>query len=356
VPAVSLEDLGGWPGVLGPLLAGQDLTSTQASAALADVLDGRSTPAQLAAFIVALRMKGETVEEMTGLVRAMFDACTPVVLPPGVAPVDTCGTGGSSVRRVAAFNVSTIASFVIAGAGAPVCKHGNRAASSTSGSADLLEALGVAIDLGPVGVARCVVEAGMGFCFAPRFHPAMRHAGPTRRELGVPTVFNVLGPMANPAGVRHQVIGVADPSMAEKMIGVLSARGAERALVVTGHDGLDELTTTTTSTVHELRDGQVRTYVVDPTELGLSLASVDSIRGGDATRNVALAASVLAGDAGPHRDMVLLNAAAGLVAAGVADDLATGFEAAAASVDGGKAADVVARMVSVSQAAKADEV
>jgi anthranilate phosphoribosyltransferase len=162
--------------------------------------------------------------------------------------------------------------------------------------------------------------------------------------------------MANPAGVRHQVIGVADPSMAEKMIGVLSARGAERALVVTGHDGLDELTTTTTSTVHELRDGQVRTYVVDPTELGLSLASVDSIRGGDATRNVALAASVLAGDAGPHRDMVLLNAAAGLVAAGVADDLAAGFEAAAASVDGGKAADVVARMVSVSQAAKADEV
>jgi anthranilate phosphoribosyltransferase len=179
VPAVSLEDLGGWPAVLGPLLTGEDLTSTQAAAALADVLEGRATPAQLAAFIVALRIKGETVEEMTGLVRAMLDASTAVPLPSGLAPVDTCGTGGSSVRRIAAFNVSTIASFVIAGAGAPVCKHGNRAASSTSGSADLLEALGVAIDCGPAGVARCVVDAGMGFCFAPRFHPAMRHAGPT---------------------------------------------------------------------------------------------------------------------------------------------------------------------------------
>lgn len=354
-PVVTLEDLGGWPAVLGRLLAGESLTSTQAAAALGDVLAGRATPAQLAAFLVALRMKGETVEEMTGLVRAMLDAATVVPLPEGCTPLDTCGTGGASARRVAAFNVSTIASFVIAGAGAPVCKHGNRAASSTSGSADLLEALGVAIDLGPAGVARCVVEAGMGFCFAPRFHPAMRHAGPTRRELGVPTVFNVLGPMANPAGVQHQVIGVADVSMAERMVGVLAARGAERALVVTGHDGLDELTTTTTSTVQELRDGRVRTYVVDPVELGLPVASVESIRGGDAARNVELATSVLAGEAGPHRDMVLLNAAAGLVAAGVAGDLVAGFEAAAASVDGGAAAGVLEKVVAVSRAAKAEE-
>ena len=355
MPAVSLEDLGGWPAVLGPLLAGESLTSTQAAAAMADVLDGRATPSQLAGFIVALRLKGETVEEMAGLVRAMLDSCVRVSLPAGCTPVDTCGTGGASARRVAAFNVSTIASFVIAGAGAPVCKHGNRAASSTSGSADLLEALGVAIDLGPAGVARCVVEAGMGFCFAPRFHPSMRHAGPTRRELGVPTVFNVLGPLANPAGVRHQVVGTADPAMAEKMVGVLSAKGAERALVVTGHDGLDELTVTTTSTVHELRDGAVRTYVVDPTELGLRLATADDIRGGDVSRNVALASSVLAGEAGPHRDMVVLNAAAGLVAAGVADDLVVGLEAAAAAVDSGAAAGVLERVVAVSQAARADE-
>jgi anthranilate phosphoribosyltransferase len=242
-----------------------------------------------------------------------------------------------------------MAAVVVAGAGAPVCKHGNRAASSASGSADVLEALGVAIDLGPAQVARCVEKVGMGFCFAPRFHAALRHAGPTRRELGVPTVFNFLGPMANPARARRQVLGVSDPAMAEKMVGVLRANGAERALVVYGHDGLDELTTTTTSTVWELRDGVVRTYVVDPAEMGLPASNPETLRGGDAVRNAELTRRVLAGEHSPQRDFVLLNAAAGVVAAGLADDLVGGLELATASVDEGRAASVLDRLVKASQ-------
>ena len=347
---VALADVGGWPAVLASLMAGDDLSTTVAGAAMAEILAGDASPAQLAAFVVALRMKGETVEEFTGLVRALLDVAEKVPLDSGTAPVDTCGMGGVQSRRVAAFNVSTIAAFVIAGAGAPVCKHGNRAASSTSGSADLLEALGVSLDLGGAGVARCVAEAGMGFCFAPRFHPAMRHAGPTRRELGVQTVFNVIGPLANPARVRHQVLGVGDPRLAEKLSAVLQANGAERAVVVSGHDGLDELTTTTTSTVHELRDGARRAYEVDPATFGIARAGAADLQGGDVARNVALAEEILGGTRGPHRDLVLLNAAAGLVASGAVDDLADGYEAAAASVDGGQAGAVVTRLVAVSRA------
>lgn len=348
---VTLEELGGWPGVLRPLLAGEDLSAAHARAALAEVLDGAATSAQLAAFLVALRAKGETVEEMRGLVEAMRDVAERVELPVGLVAVDTCGSGGAASRRRAAFNVSTIAGFVIAGAGVAVCKHGNRAASSTSGSADLLEAMGMTIDLGPAGVARCVTEAGMGFCFAPRFHPAMRHAGPTRREMGVPTVFNFLGPLANPAGVRRQVVGVSDPAMAERLVGVLEATGTERALVVFGHDGLDELTTTTTSTVLELHEGGVRVSEVDPLVLGIPRAEAAAIRGGDARANLDLARRVLDGERGAHRDLVVLNAAAGLVAAGVVEDLAAGYEAAVASVDGGAAAQVAERMVVVSRRA-----
>lgn len=347
--SADFTDLGGWPAVLRTLLAGEDLGAERARAALAEVLEGSATSAQLAAFITALRMKGESVEEVSGLVQAMIDAATRVELPADLRPIDTCGTGGAAQRRVAACNVSTVAGFVVAGAGAAVCKHGNRAASSTCGSADILEALGVVIDLGPEGVARCVAEAGFGFCFAPRFHPAMRHAGPTRRELGVPTVFNVLGPLANPAGVRRQVVGVSDPALAGTVMGALVARGAERAMVVHGHDGLDELTTTTTSSVLELRDGEVRSSSVDPADLKIARADPASIQGGDAQANVALARRVLDGDRCPHRDLILLNAAAGLVVAGVADDLPGGYEAAAASVDSGRAAAVVERLVAVSQ-------
>ena len=233
-------------------------------------------------------------------------------------------------------------------AGAKVCKHGNRSQSSQCGSADLLEALGVQISLAPAEVAACVEQAGMGFCFAPRYHPAFRHVGPTRKELGVPTVFNFLGPVANPAGVRHQVLGVSDPAMAAKLIGVLQARGAARSLVVYGHDGLDELSTITTSTVLELRDGEVRSYDVDPGALGLKPATLDEIQGGDPATNADLARRVLDGEAGAHREFVLLNAAAGLVAAGVADDLSAGLEAATASVDEGHAGAALERLVAVS--------
>ena len=343
---VTLEEMGGWGAVLGPLTSKRDLTSVQAGAALAEILQGSASPAQMAAFMIALRMKGETVEEMSGMLATLLAFAEPVPLPPGLDVVDTCGTGGDRSHTI---NVSTIAAFIVAGAGAPVCKHGNRAASSACGSADVLEALGVAIDVGPESVARCVEQAGMGFCFAPRFHSALRHAGPTRRELGVPTVFNFLGPMANPARARRQVLGVSDPAMAEKVVGVLEANGAEHALVVYGHDGLDELTLTTTSTVLELRDGKVRTYVVDPVALGLVPVDGAALRGDDAVTNADHARRVLEGERGPHREFALLNAAAGIVAAGRAEDLVDGLAAATASVDDGRAAEVLVRLAEVSQ-------
>lgn len=331
--------------MLGRLTARLDLTREQVGAAVTDILQGDASPAQIAAFAVGLRMKGETVEEMAALLGVMRLFGEHVELAPGSDAVDTCGTGGD---RACTINASTVAALVVAGAGAKVCKHGNRSQTSQCGSADLLEALGVAIDISPTAVAACVTEAGMGFCFAPRYHPAFRHVGPTRRELGVPTVFNFLGPVANPARVRRQVLGVSDPAMAPKLIGVLAAEGTERALVVYGHDGLDELSTITTSTVIELRDGEVRTYDVDPVELGLKPATLDDIQGGDPATNADLARRVLDGEPGPKRDFVLLNAAAGLVAAAVADDLAEGLAAATASVDEGRAAAVLERLVAVS--------
>ncbi|MGH8917649.1 MAG: anthranilate phosphoribosyltransferase, partial [Actinomycetes bacterium] len=300
-----LDDFGGWPGVLGRLAAGQDLTPEVAAAALTDVFEGNATPSQLAAFVFGLRCKGETVEEMSGLVRAMVAASEKVVVSDELAPrlLDTCGTGGD---RSGTINISTIAALVVAGAGVPVCKHGGRAASSRAGSADVLEALGVAIELPPAAVARCVEDVGIGFCFAPRYHPALRHAAPTRRELGVPTAFNFLGPLANPARVRRQVVGVGDALMATKMCGVLAANGATHVLIVYGSDGLDELTTTGTSTVVEWRssDPEMRTSVVDPADLGLPRARREDLLGGDADTNARLARRVLEGETGPQRDIV----------------------------------------------------
>jgi anthranilate phosphoribosyltransferase len=232
-----------------------------------------------------------------------------------------------------------------------VCKHGNRAASSSTGAADLLEALGVRIDCGPQEVARCVAEAGIGFCFAPRFHPSMRFAGPVRRELGIPTAFNFLGPLANPAGVTRLMIGVADPSMAERMLGVLAARDCERAMVVHGDDGLDELTISTTSQVVELNDGKIESYTVDPAALGVTVAPRESLTGGEPATNADLARQVLAGEPGPHREVVCLNAAAGLLTAGLVDDLAAGVEAARAAIDDGQAAATLERLVISSNAA-----
>ena len=346
---MGLNEFGGWAGILGRLMRGESLTADEAEAGMAEILEGNATSAQIAAFAFALHMKGETVDEITGLVRGMLAAAEPLKL--GGDVLDTCGTGGGAIRRASTFNVSTIASFVIAGAGVKVCKHGNRLASSTSGSADVLEALGVVIDLGPDGVARCLDEAGIGFCFAPRFHPAMRHAGPTRAELGVPTVFNFLGPLTNPARPAFHVMGVSDPALADTMTGVLAASGVRRALVVFGHDGLDEVTITGPSTVLELDGDAVRTYTVDPAALGLRTASIDAVRGGDCQTNAGLARRVLGGEHGPHRDIVLLNAAAGLVAAQVAEELGSALTMAATSIDGGAASGVLDRLVEVSKEA-----
>lgn len=347
---VTLDALGGWPGVLGRLARREELTAGEVAAALADILAGDATPAQIAAFVFGLRCKGETVEEMRGLVRAMLAAAEPVLLPAGLHArvIDTCGTGGD---RSGTINVSTIAALVVAGAGVPVCKHGGRAASSLAGSADVLEALGVAVALGPAGVARCVVEAGIGFCFAPRYHPAMRHAISVRRELGVPTAFNFIGPLANPARVRRQLVGVGDPAMAPTMLGVLTGNGATHAAVAYGADGLDELSTTGPSTLLTI-DGPER---VDAAALGLAPASLGDLRGGDAAANAEAARRVLGGDPGPHRDVVLLNAAAGLVVGGAAPDLARGLELAAGSIDSGAAAAALEQLVRISREEAAAE-
>ena len=337
----------GWAPVIGTLASGADLTVDRARAAMAEILDGAATPAQIAGFIVALRMKGETVDELTGMLDAMLAASERVELPADMPVVDIVGTGGDRAHTI---NVSTLSALVVAGAGGRVCKHGNRAASSSAGSADVLEALGVRIDCGPDEVARCVREAGIGFCFAPRYHPAMRHAGPTRRELGVPTAFNILGPLANPAGARRIMIGVADGTMAERMAGVLAHRGVERALIVHGDDGLDELTISTTSHVVDVRDGAFETSMVDPAALGIAPAPAEAVVGGDPATNAALARRVLSGAPGPHRDIVVLNAGAGLVVAGLADDLPSGLAAARAAIDDGRAAGALDALIAVSNA------
>ncbi len=342
-----LEVHGGWPALIGAVMNGEDLSGDATGAALREILRGEATDAQIAAFIVALRMKGETIDEVAGLVGAMMESAAPIELPAGAEAIDIVGTGGAPTRRLHALNVSTMASFVAAGAGARVVKHGNRRASSTSGSFDLLEALGVAVELDGTGVARCVADAGIGFCFARSFHPAMRHVGPVRTQLGVPTVFNYLGPLSHPAGVLRQVIGVSDPRVAPTVVGVLAERGAPRAMVVTGSDGMDELTTTGPSTVHELRDGIVTTRQFDPGEVGIPIATPAAIAGGDAAANARIAESVLAGEAGAHRDIVCLNAAAGLVVAGLAEDLGAGVAAAQRSIDSGAAKRVLDRLVEV---------
>jgi anthranilate phosphoribosyltransferase len=340
--------------VLTPILArltrGATLTPADIDAALGEILEGRVADVQAAGFIMALRTKGETEDELAALVRTMRRYSTSVDVPDGA--IDTCGTGGD---RSGTVNVSTMAALIAAGAGARVVKHGNRAASSQCGSADVLEGLGVAIELGPAGVARCVEEAGVGFCLAPRYHPAMRFLGPARKELGVPTTFNFLGPLLNPAEVRRQAVGVSDETMAAKMLGTLRALGTVRAMVFHGDDGLDELTTTGTSTVHELADGARRVTTIDPLDLGIARATPEKLAGGDVTTNARAVTSVLAGEKGAYRDVAMLNAAAALVVAGVAPELGAGVEAAAASIDGGHAARALETLVRVSNEAKAAE-
>jgi len=326
------------------LVAGEDLDDATTADAMTAIMEGETTPVQVAGFLMALRAKGETAEEIAGLVRAMRRYALPVRVEGPL--VDTCGTGGD---RAGTFNVSTLAALVAAGAGAAVAKHGNRAASGRCGSADLLEAWGVVIDLPPAGVEVCIREVGIGFCFAPTFHPAMRHVMPARRELGVPTVFNFLGPLTNPAGARHQTIGVSNPVMAPRIAGVLARLDAAHALVFHGSDGLDELTTTGPSTVWEVRGGEVAEWTFDPAELGIAPATVADLRGGDVDDNRRIAESVLAGDPGPPRDIVVLGAAAALVAADRVDEWAAGLDAAAASIDSGAAAGVLDAWVRVSR-------
>lgn len=340
-----------WPAVLGSLVAHVDLSADEIEQAMSTILAGDATDAQIAGFAVALRTKGETSEELAALARTMRQFAERVELDDAQPLIDTCGTGGD---RSGSVNVSTMAAMIAAGAGARVAKHGNRAASSQCGSADVLEELGVVIDLGPKGVARCVREAGIGFCFAPRFHPALRFAAGPRRELGIPTTFNFLGPLANPAGVKRQAVGVSDPAMAERMLAALERLGVERALVFHGHDGLDELTTTGPSTIHDLQDGSVQTYDVDPASLGLPVAAPADLLGGDAAANAAVVRRVLAGEAGPARDIAVLNGAAALVVAGLAADLPDGLERACAAIDDGRAAAALDAFVHVSAAARED--
>jgi anthranilate phosphoribosyltransferase len=360
-PSDGFVALGGWPGVLARLLEGSSLTAAEAETVLGEVLAGRAQPTQIAGLAVALRAKGESVEEMTGFVRAMVGHAVPLPLPNGLDVIDTCGTGGDRLRSI---NVSTIAALVVAATGAKVCKHGGRASSSAVGAADVLEALGAVADLGPDGVARCVDEVGLGFCFAPRFHPAMRFAAPVRKELGVPTVFNFLGPLANPGRARYQVVGVSDPSMADKMLGVLEANGAKRAWIVYGDDGLDELSTTGPSTVHELLPAGAAgtpgtfervTFRVDPEELGLPRVTIEDLRGGDAAYNAEVIRRVVGGESSAHRDVAVLNAAASLVVIGQAPDLKAGVGLAESVIDDGQARLVLENFVRVTQEAAGRE-
>jgi len=338
----------GWPGLIGALLGGRPLGRDETAWAMREIMAGEASPAQVAAFVVALRAKGETPEEVAGLVEAMLEQAAPARVP--VRVVDTCGTGGDRSHSV---NLSTMAALVVAGAGVPVVKHGNRAASSACGSADLLEELGVVVDLPPAAVGPCVAQAGIAFCFAPVFHPGMRHAALPRREIGVPTVFNVLGPLTNPAQPAAQAVGVSDARLAPVMAGVLADRGAD-ALVFRGDDGLDELTTTTTSRVWVVAAGQVSEESFDPTELGVARATLDDLRGADAAYNAGVARALLDGRPGPVRDAVLLNAAAALAAyhaldLPLRDRLAAGMDRAAQSLDSGAAGAALERWVRVSQ-------
>jgi len=322
----------------------RDLSEQEASSAMQEVFSGDATPSQLAAFLVGLRLKGETVDEVVGMARVMRDQALHVDVDGPL--LDTCGTGGDGRGT---FNVSTAAAFVAAGAGVRVAKHGNRAMTSGCGSADVLEALGARIDLQPEQVAHCIEQAGFGFMFAQTFHPAMKHAAPTRREIGVRTVFNILGPLTNPAGAQSQLLGVARPELGPLLATALVRLGCRRALVVHGYDGVDELSLSGPSTVHEVRDRSSRQYVVTPEDAGLPTAPADAIRGGTPEENAAFVRAVLGGEPGPLRDVVVLNAAAGLIAADVARDINEGARRAEKAIDSGSAADRLNRYVKISK-------
>ncbi|TXS50873.1 anthranilate phosphoribosyltransferase [Streptomyces sp. t39] len=338
-----------WPKVLNALLDNRDQSADATAWAMDRILSGEATNAQIAGFVTALRAKGETVEEISGLVRTMYEHANLIDVPG--PSVDIVGTGGDGARTV---NISTMSAIVVAGTGARVVKHGNRAASSASGSSDVLEKLGVNLELSPRRVAEVAGEAGITFCFAVKFHPALRHVAVARKELGIRTVFNFLGPLTNPARVTAQATGVADTRVARIVAGVLAERGSS-ALVFRGDDGLDELTTTATSRVWVVRDGSVTEESFDPRDIGIGLVPVEALRGADASYNADVARRLLAGEQGPVRDAVLLNSAAALAAlepsgAGLAERLAAGVERAAESIDSGAARATLERWVAASNA------
>lgn len=334
------------PGAIARVAAGGALDEGEAELVMGVIMDGEATPSQISALVVGMRMKGETVDEIVGFARAMRSRATPV-RPAATRYIDTCGTGGDGLHT---FNISTTTAFVVAGAGVPVAKHGNRAASSASGSADVLEALGVNVTLGAPAMARCIDECGIGFLFAQSLHASMRHAGPTRREIGIRTVFNILGPLTNPAGAPRQLLGVYDPRLALVIAEVAGRLGAERVLVVHGHPGMDEVSASGPTMIAEYdrAAGGVHTYEITPEQVGVARGTLADVAGGAAAENAAIVRAILSGAHGPKRDVVLMNAAAALLAAGEVADLAEGVDRARTSIDSGRAADALERLIAVS--------
>ncbi len=329
--------------VIGKLATGATLSEAEARDAFDLIMSGDATPAQIGGFLMALRIRGETIEEIAGAVATMRAKALPVAAPDN--SIDVVGTGGDASGT---YNISTAAAFVVAGAGVPVAKHGNRSLSSKSGAADVLKALGVDVNIGPAHIARCIRDAGIGFMFAPAHHVAMRHVGPVRQELGIRTIFNLLGPLSNPAGVRRQMTGVFAEKWVEPIAGVLLRLGCKHAWVVHGSDGLDEITTTGPTRVAELKDGAIRLFEIGPEDAGLQRAAAADLKGGDAEKNANALRSVLAGKAGAHRDIVLINAGAALIVAEMARNLNEGIELAARSIDTGAAAERLERLIAVS--------
>ena len=326
------------------LIAGVDLGRARTRAVMDQIMSGQATDAQIGAFLVALRIKGETIDEIAGGAEAMREKATPIAT---VRPdlIDTCGTGGDDSGT---FNISTTVAFVACGAGLAVAKHGARSISSQCGSADVLAALGVNVEATPEKVGECIDEVGIGFLFAVALHGAMKHAIGPRRELASRTVFNILGPLTNPAGAKRQLLGVFDGALTEGLAGVLRELGSERVLVVHGLDGLDEITLTGPTQVSELRDGQISTRQIHPGNFGLQVVSAEALKGGDADYNARILREVLDGREGPQRDVVLLNAAAAMVVGGLAEDITAGLEVARTSIDSGKARQALDRLVEVS--------
>jgi anthranilate phosphoribosyltransferase len=327
------------------LVSGKNLTEAEMAGCMKEIMEGQGTDAQIGSFLTALRMKGETVEEITGAARIMRDKATTIKAPEGV--LDTCGTGGDMSHT---FNISTTTAFVVAGSGVPVAKHGNRSVSSQSGSADLLEALGIKIDLTPAMVERCLFETGFGFLFAPLFHPAMKFAIDPRREMGIRTIFNILGPITNPAGAQRQILGVYADALTETLAKVLGKLGALDAIVVHGEDGLDEITISSRTRVSRFCQGKTDNYYVEPEDFGLRKGTIKDIRGGTKDDNAAITLSILKGEKGPRRDIVLMNTAFALIAAGKTEDTKTALSIAADAIDSGKASQKLDDVKRVSNA------